>query len=370
MAIRPSITDFELLVYGQALQTAEVSIQSKVELGAILSRDGKPVGSASYLTVGLDSDRHTFPMLLVTPVPRSGRSAPVFVGLNFSGNHVLLPHSGIPIVDDLAMTDSGRPGPRSAVGRNERHQIWNLADTVAAGFAVATACYFDIQQDLPGGSGVLSHFVPEGSSHPPGCVAAWAYGLSRMVDALDLLPESGVDTSRVAVVGHSRLGKAALWAAANDARFGLVIPSQSGTGGVAPNTPARPTPTTRSETPLQITTNFPHWFTPKYAELARSVPEGHPFPIEQVDLVRLIAPRPMLVANAEEDLWANPLGQWQTLQQASSAWPNRGGLPDLDAPPLGLTGHTLAHFLRPGPHSMTSAEWDVFRKFARMHWPE
>lgn len=200
-----------------------------------------------------------------------------------------------------------------------------------------------------------------------GAISAWAWAFSRALDVLGDITE--VDADRVVAVGHSRLGKAALWAAAVDERFAATIPSQSGCGGAAPSRIApelaviqldgRPI----AETVRVITTDFPHWFAPAYAAAADDVDD---LPVDQDEVLALCAPRPVLLPNAEDDHWADPAGQFSMLVRADPVYRLLTGtglettaLPAVGEASLGRLGYAL----RPGAHSLTAEDWPVWRAF-------
>ena len=172
-----------------------------------------------------------------------------------------------------------------------------------------------------------------------------------------------VDPKRIAAVGHSRLGKTALLAAAFDERIALAIPHQAGCGGTAPSRPVGSN-VDKAESVKRINTSFPHWFNAAFKQF-NDDPTRLPF--DQNCLVALCAPRPVLFSNAEEDLWANPDGQFEVLKAADPVYRflDAGGLDAKSVPPLGkLVDSRLGYFIRTGKHSMNREDWQAFLDFA------
>src|SRR5205823_7658808 len=192
--------------------------------------------------------------------------------------------------------------------------------------------------------GVRAYSLKSGSVKPGpdawGAVAAWAWGLHRAVDYL--AGDKDIDRGRIAAVGHSRLGKAAIVAAAFDERIALAIPHQAGCGGTAPSRGKV------GESVTRINTSFPHWFDAEFKNF-NDQPERLPF--DQNCLVALVAPRPVLLTNATEDTWANPEGQFQVLQAAEPVYRmlGAGGLDARSMPGTNtLVNSTLGYHIRPG----------------------
>jgi hypothetical protein len=301
-------------------------------------------------------------VLLVVPNKRSG-PAPTFVGLNFCGNHALLRDPEIPLPTTW-MPDNcqGCKEHRATdAGRGTQVDVWAIEQTIGRGYAVA-ACYTgDIDPDRPDfGDGVHPHYLKPGQSQPGphewGTIAAWAWGISRIVDYL--VTDADIDAKRIAVVGHSRLGKTALVAAAYDERIALAIPHQAGCGGTAPSRGKI------GESVKQINDRFPHWFNDTFTKF-NDQPERLPF--DQHSLVALCAPRPVLLSNAEEDTWANPEGQFEVLKGADPVYRLVAGkgLEAKAMPAKGkLVDSVLGYYIRPGKHSMTKEDWRVFLDFA------
>ncbi len=302
-------------------------------------------------------------LLLVLPRDRHG-PVPVFVGMNFCGNHALVPRD-VPVALPTAWMYSGYPGVvnhrATDDGRGTQMNVWPLAQIVARGYAVATFYNGDVDPDRPDvREGIQPYFAREGlmkpGPHAWGTIAAWAYGIHRAVDYLATDPD--IDRGRIIVVGHSRLGKTALLAAAFDERIALAIPLQAGCGGTAPSRG------TVGESVKQINDHFPHWFDGAFKAF-----NDHPdrLPFDQNGLVALVAPRPVLFANATQDTWANPAGQFEVLKAADPVYRFLGvdGLGSSHLPPTGkLLDSRLGYFIRPGQHSMQPIDWNAFCDFA------
>jgi hypothetical protein len=215
--------------------------------------------------------------------------------------------------------------------------------------------------------GIGPSFYKPGSSTAAADDAAtimlWAWGFHRVVDFLERSAKDVVDPKRIAVVGHSRNGKTALVAGAFDERIAVVIPLQAGCGGTAPSRTAD----SRAESVKRINTSFPHWFCGNFKLFNDDTSK---LPFDQHCLIALCAPRPVLLPNAEEDLWANPSGQFELLQAASPVYKLLGvdGLAAGARPEMNkLTDSPLGYFIRPGKHAMTRPDWEVFLTYCDKH---
>ena len=286
-------------------------------------------------------------LLLVVPNHRSG-PAPVFLGMNFNGNHAVV-------------TDPHVSPPASSQAKNgsEVH-TWELEQSVDRGYAVASFFCGDVEPDKTNALGGVRETIHV--SHAPddwGTIAAWAWGMHRAVDYLSREPD--LDPQRIAVVGHSRLGKACMLAAAFDDRIALAIPLQAGCGGTAPSRGHI------GESVKRINTVFPHWFCDVFKEF-NDQPERLPF--DQDSLIALCAPRAVLLGAAVEDTWANPEGAFEMLRSADKVYRFLGveGLSSTTMPGLNtLVDGNLGYFIRPGKHSMTKLDWGYFLDFADRH---
>jgi hypothetical protein len=312
-------------------------------------------------------DRPLFHLLVYLPRERAGR-VPVFLGMNFWGNQGLHEDPGIRLSTAWMRADGeGRVIDHRATekSRGRAASRWPLDLILAQGYGVATVYYGDLYPDHPAGraESILPLFERRGRMKEKGAewgaIGAWAWGLSRALDALSRMPE--VNARKVALHGHSRLGKAALWAGAQDERFALVIANESGEGGAAL---AR---RNFGETVERINTSFPHWFCENYQTFNRRVAA---LPIDQHQLIALTAPRPIYLASAAEDLWADPRGEFLAGLAADPVYRLLGtdglalrGMPEIHQP----VHSTIGYHLRAGKHDVTRYDWEQFLLFANRH---
>jgi hypothetical protein len=360
---------FEHYMYGT--MPKPVAIRATVEREDANALGGK--ATLREVTIAFrPPDTPKIHLLLVLPKPRreskprgeSSSFVGCFLGINFCGNHALLDDPKIRIPTSW-MYDR-YPGVvknrATEAGRGKQIDVWNIEQTIDRGYAVATFYNGDVDPDHAGERDNIQKHIRVGDKPSPsdwGTIAAWAWGIHRAVDYLVTLKE--IDAKRIAVVGHSRLGKTALLAAAFDERIALAIPHQAGCGGTAPSRGKV------GESVKQINDRFPHWFNGNFKDF-NGRPEKLPF--DQHCLVALCAPRPVLFTNAVEDQWANPNGQFEVLKAADPVYRllDAGGLDAKSTPELNqLVSSTLGYFIRPGQHSMTKGDWKVFLDFADRH---
>ncbi len=334
--------------------------------------DGKATLSESRLAFFAPDLKQRLHVLLVLPNKKSG-PVPVFVGMNFCGNHALAKHPKIHIPETWVYKSCAGSENEHATekGRGTQAETWNLDLIVDRGYALANFYSGDIDPDTADFSdGIEPAFYKPGQTSPgpsdAGAISAWAWGYHRVIDFLIEKHSSAIDVKRIAAVGHSRNGKTTLLAAAMDDRIALAIPHQAGCGGTAPSRVAIDRKDV--ETIRRINTVFPHWFCDNFV-LFNETPDKLPF--DQHCLLALCAPRPVLYSNAVEDQWANPDGQFEMLKGAAPVYALLGttGLEVKERPASRvLLDSKLGYFIRPGKHSMDREDWGIFLDYADKHF--
>ncbi len=349
---------FAHYMYGNTPPAPE-RITSTVERVDRNALGGKATKKEVIISFG-PADAPKISLLLV--VPNQEGPVPIFLGLNTHGNHTALDDPSIPIPTTWVPTHPD--GKARETDRGIHRDVWPFDQVIARGYGLATFYSGDVAPDHPGlQDGVFPHYRKPGETKPEanswGVVAAWAWGLQRAVDYLQTDPT--VDRERIAVVGHSRLGKAAMVAAAYDERVALAIPHQAGCGGTAPSRGRI------GESVKDINDHFPHWFDENFKKFNR---RAEYIPFDQHGLVALAAPRPVFFTNAVEDWWANPKGQFEVLRAADPVYRllGAGGLESNTMPEPGkLLDGTLGYHIRPGQHSMFREDWALFLEIADRH---
>jgi hypothetical protein len=346
----------------------------QIKFQVISEVDGALSGTAirKEIEIVLAEQPRPVTMTMLLYVPKSVRPAAAFWGLNFQGNHAVTTEKDVRLnpnwIDKVAVGVVDNHATEAS--RGSRADRWPLELIVGRGYAVATAYYGDIDPDFDDGfeNGIHAAFRQPGQSQPAadewGSIAAWAWGLSRGLDYLRQDPD--VDGTRVAAIGHSRLGKTALWAGATDARFALVVSNDSGCGGAALSRRHF------GETVARINYSFPHWFCDNFNRYNENEAA---LPIDQHELLALIAPRPVYVASASEDLWADPKGEFLSAVHADPVYrllgtDGMGGSApptEMPAPEHPLKTGTIGYHLRTGKHNITPYDWQQYLDFADLH---
>ena len=297
-------------------------------------------------------------------LPKDVDKVPVFLGYNFYGNHTVINDENIIISNTWARNNNNYGITNNQLDENTRGvstNSWQVEQIIDAGYGLATVYYGEVDPDKDDFSdGVHALLYKEGQQRPGpdewGSISAWAWGLSRTMDYLE--HENRVDASRVIVFGHSRLGKTSVWAGAADERFAAVISNNSGCGGAALSKRKF------GETVGRINNAFPHWFTLNFREYSDN---EEALPVDQHELLALIAPRPLYVASAEEDQWADPHGEFLSAYYASPVYElyGRQGIPNNKMPDLKQPIHnTVAYHIRPGKHAVTAYDWQQYIRWA------
>jgi hypothetical protein len=361
---------FEEHVYGRMPEVRTPSWQVVSERDDAL--DG--LASRTEFDVFFRPDRTGPSMRVLVFLPKSSTPVPVFLALNFRGNQAVHPDPEISL-----NTNWRRPSQDGTVqnhrateaSRGTASSRWPVEMILKRGYGLATAYYGDIDPDFDDNfrNGIHPLFAKPGQAAPDpdawGSIAAWAYGLRCGLDYLE--SDSRIDASKVAVLGHSRLGKTALWAGAIDERFAIVISNNSGCGGAALSRRAF------GETVHRINHAFPHWFCDNFN---RSNSNENACPVDQHELIALVAPRPVYVASAVEDRWADPKGEFESAVHADPVYrllgtDGFGGkappteLPAVNEP---LASGTIGYHLRAGKHDVTEYDWRQYLDFADRHF--
>jgi hypothetical protein len=335
--------------------------------GAVGKEADDTIRRRQYAVSLTRNDRSVRIDLLVWSPRNPNKKVGCFLGLNFRGNQSTSDDPNVRIT--TSWCDARHPGVvnnrATEASRGNQGERWPIRDVVGAGYAVATAHYCDIDPDFDDGfeNGVHALF-PEfrcSNEYPDrwGTIATWAWGLSRLADALEQVED--IDSGRLMVVGHSRLGKTALWAGANDERFKLVISNNSGCGGAALSKRCY------GESVAAINRSFPHWFNRNFRAY-NDAEEKMPF--DQHQLIAAIAPRPVYIASASLDRWADPRGELLSGHYASPAYELFGkqGLAATELPEVNRSiGGSIGYHIREGEHDLLPFDWKEFVAFAQKH---
>lgn len=302
------------------------------------------------------------PIDVLLYLPKNRKTAPVFLGLNFCGNHCVTTEADIPLSTRWMITGAiGEAAINNKAAekfRGMQARRWPIEMILKRGYALATAYYGDIEPDHPKGwqGHIRSVLGDTTQANNWGAIGAWAWGMSRMLDYLQTEP--AIDVKRVIAIGHSRIGKAALWSAAQDERFAAVVSNESGEGGAALSR------RWYGETVERINTSFPHWFCGRYKTYNQRVAD---LPVDQHELLALIAPRPLYVASADGDQWSDPKGEFLGAVYTEPVYRLYGktGLgtttfPGVDKP----IGQTVRYHDRTGKHDVTDYDWEQYLRFA------
>ena len=360
---------FQQHVYGRGPAACEIS--HKVVSTKDDAVNGKAIRREVDVFFGKSSDALSMRLLIYTP--KTDKPAAAFLGLNFQGNHSVDPDPAIAQCDRWVRDRKNgtvKQDRATEKARGVAASRWPVEMIVDRGYGLVTIYYGDIDPDFHDEfkNGIHGAFADQTKDIPAdekwGSVAGWAYGLSRALDYLN--EDKHIAGDRVAVFGHSRLGKTSLWAGASDPRFKMVISNNSGCGGAALSRRAI------GETVGRINTSFPHWFNDKFTQYNLN---ENACPVDQHQLISLIAPRAVYVASATGDKWADPKGEFLAALGAAPVYRLLGtdamgvdtdGLqqPGPDQP---IKGGTIGYHLRTGKHDVKDFDWQQYLDFADRH---
>lgn len=348
-------------VYGK-IPAKPAGMHFKVTETDSAALNGKAIRKQVTIYFAAGDDAPSMDLLLY--LPRTNKPAAVFVGLNFTGNHTIAADKAIKPARHLKKKDQQITDSEAIESsRGSSASRWPLEEIINKGYGVATAHYYDLEPDDKDGwkQGIRTtmkdalHIATDAWS----AIGAWSWGLSRIQDYLE--SDAAADAKRTILIGHSRLGKTALWAGANDQRFSIVISNNSGEGGAALSRRVF------GETIRNLNTSFPHWFIARYKSY-----NDHPemLPVDQHMLLSLIAPRPLYVASAEDDKWADPKGEFLSAKNAAPVYAlyklqgvTVDEMPALNTP----VGATIRYHIRTGKHDVTLYDWQQYLEFAEQN---
>ncbi len=358
---RPEILDaFARSIYGR---TPRVAVHLRFETTSTQPQAFNGLATRKEVRIRLFEKADTPWIDLLLYIPNGApQPVPAFLGLNY-GNQGVDPDPTI------------RPSRESRAQRGEHAKRWPLELLLKRGYAVASFHGGDIELDRHGSG---CHFTPEawkkgvrnyvlsqsGRTEPAddewGSIGVWAWGLSRAMDYLQTDP--AIDRAKVAVFGHSRTGKTALWAGAQDERFALVISNNSGQGGAS---------LARRRFGESVAASYQlsgSWYCRNYRQYGNN---ESALPVDQHLLIALIAPRPVYVASAEQDRWADPRGEFLAALHAEPVYRLFGlrGLGVAEMPPVDHpVGDTIGYHIRSGDHEITPYDWNQYLDFADRHF--
>jgi hypothetical protein len=307
-----------------------------------------------------EQETAVFNMVIAIPLKAKG-PVPVILNQTFCPNHNTIPNAAV------SVREGGYDCSGGGIGNGMMKFVFGrfiatppIEMIMERGYALATIFPSEFVPDS--GDAGLKALKMHTKGHDDdqtrlGAIGAWAWGYSRMIDAL--MDDPQIDSTAFFTIGHSRYGKSALVATAYDPRIAGVIAHQSGTGGASLNR------NKEGETVGDITESYPHWFSQKYASYA-----GHEedMPVDQHALLALIAPRPIFLGNARRDTWSDPNGAFRAAIGASPVYKLYGkqGLSQAKLKPY-KPDSDIAFYIRGGTHGIVKEDWPAFLAFLDAH---
>lgn len=359
---RPEIVAmFETQQYGRAPARPADESFDVIDKGTP-ALNGKAIRKQVTIRFSKDESWSKINLLIYLPA-QAKKPVPMFLNISFGAGATTI---GDPEVKPGeiwdAKTNTKIPASQGRVfGQLATEQLLD------AGFAVSTFYYGDIDPDYANGfsNGIRARYLKPGQTERApdewGAIAAWAWGMSRVMDYFET--DKDIDAQRVAIHGVSRLGKTVLWAGAHDQRFALVIASCSGEGGAALSR------RNYGETIAHLVapSRYPYQFAINYAKYAQHIDE---MPMDAHMLLALIAPRPLLLQTGSTDYWSDPKGEFLAAVSAGPVY-KLLGKDTLDAnvwpAPKQAILHDLGYYMHEGGHGMVPSDWDIYIQFLKMH---
>lgn len=352
---------FENDIYGKIPKSL------KIDSYTILEQDNNALnGKAKRKQVELTfkNNNKTLSYTILLYLPKNKVKAPIFFGYNFYGNHTITGDKAVIISSAWANNNESfgiENNTLTEASRGKRTHRWAVEKILDAGYGLATIYYGEVDPDKNDFSdGIHPLLYQHGQNQPKpaewGSIAAWSWGMVRALDYFE--KDADINASKVIAFGHSRLGKTSLWAGATDERFAGVISNNSGCGGAALSKRKF------GETIAVINDRFPHWFCDNFNQYDDN---EEALPVDQHQLLALIAPRPLYVASAEEDEWADPTGEFLSSHYATQVYHLYGkkGIETKEMPELNEPIHnTVSYHIRTGKHDVTDYDWENYIKWA------
>lgn len=361
------VGEFEKLVYGKTpTENFDVMISKKKQNEL---HYGKVDIVMEQVELFLSNDSTENPIKVDVLIFRpKGKKVPTFLGINSYGNHTV--HSDPNIELEMNWVKN-KPEfdifnhTATETSRGVHSSRWPVERIVGRGYGLATFNIVGIYPDRPNGSAesALRHFnnYHADSQEAVGAIGLWAWSMSRVLDYLIEHPQ--IQGDKVFAIGHSRRGKSALWATAQDQRFAGVFANNTGCAGAALSMRKV------GETIKDINESFPHWFSDNFKKFND---KEETLPIDQHMLLALVAPRPLYVSSAEQDLWSDPEGEFFSTCIASEVYGLYGmkGLNDCVMPELNdsLIIGNIGYHIRSGVHDLTRYDWERYMDFADVHF--
>jgi hypothetical protein len=324
--------------------------------------DGKAIRKQIKIHLGEGESSQAIDLLVYLPADAKG-PVPLLLNISFTANNLMVDDPGV----KFGRTWDREQNKRVPAENGRRFGSLPVLDFIERGFGIATFNYADVDPDVAGAiaHGVRQKYLRDDKEQPAddewGTIAAWAWGISRVVDFFET--DKQVNAYQIAITGCSRLGKTVLWAGANDPRIALVIASCSGEGGAAILRRNYGETIAHMSSPKR----YFYQFAPNYHKWADDPSSA---PMDANLLLALIAPRPLLLQTGDTDKWSDPKGEFLAAVDATKVYKLFGkqGIDVSTLPPTGeLVGGDLAFYMHDGGHGLVPSDWGVYLDFMEKH---